>query len=434
MDWPIFISLFGIFFFLLFIGLPISFSIGLSSVISLIIAMDGNIGVALSTISQKMVSGLDNFGLLALPFFILAGNIMNRGGLAKRLINFAQILSGKLPGSLLQCNVIANMLFGSLSGSAVASAAAVGGIMSPLQKKEGYDPRLSAAVNIASAPVGLLIPPSNTFIVFSLVSGGTSVAALFLAGYLPGFLWGLSIMVVSSILAYRRGYRGYPRPTIKDVVKYTLQAIPSLLLIIVVMGGIVKGFFTPTEASAVAVVYCLALTLFYRELSIKELPSVILESAVVTAIVLLLIAVSMGMSYVMAFSGLPYMVSDALLSISDNPIIILLIINIILLIIGCFMDMTPAVLIFTPIFFPIAVYELGMDPIHFGVMMVFNLCVGIITPPIGSALFVGCSVADVSLTNVIKPLLPLISMVIIMLLVVAYVPSISLLLPKYFGY
>ncbi len=434
MDWPIFISLFGIFFFLLFIGLPISFAIGLSSVASLIIAMDGNISIALSTISQKMVSGLDNFGLLALPFFILAGNIMNRGGLAKRLINFAQILSGKLPGSLLQCNVIANMLFGSLSGSAVASAAAVGGIMSPLQKREGYDPRLSAAVNIASAPVGLLIPPSNTFIVFSLVSGGTSVAALFLAGYLPGFLWGISIMAVAAILAYRRGYRGCPRPTFKDVVKYTLQAIPSLLLIIVVMGGIIKGFFTPTEASAVAVVYCLALTLFYKELSLKELPSVILESAVVTAIVLLLIAVSMGMSYVMAFSGLPYMVSDALLSISDNPIIILLIINIILLVIGCFMDMTPAVLIFTPIFFPIAVYELGMDPIHFGVMMVFNLCVGIITPPIGSALFVGCSVADVPLTSVLKPLLPLILVVIIMLLITAYVPSISLLLPTYFGY
>lgn len=434
MDWPIFISLFGTFFLLLFIGLPISYSIGLSTVLSLIIAMDGNVGIAFSTISQKMVSGLDNFGLLALPFFILAGNIMNRGGLATRLINFAQVLSGKLPGSLLQCNVIANMLFGSLSGSAVASAAAVGGIMTPLQRKEGYDPRLSAAVNIASAPVGLLIPPSNTFIVFSLVSGGTSVAALFLAGYLPGILWGLSIMFVAAILAYRRGYRASRRPTFSEVVKYTFRATPSLLLIIVVMGGIVKGFFTPTEASAVAVVYCLFLTMLYKELSLKELPKIILESAVVTAIVLLLISVSMGMSYVMAFSGLPYMVSDTLLSISDNPIIILLIINLILLVIGCFMDMTPAVLIFTPIFFPIAVHELGMDPIHFGVMMVFNLCVGIITPPIGSALFVGCSIADVPLTSVLKPLIPLILVVILMLLITAYVPSISLMLPRYFGY
>lgn len=306
--------------------------------------------------------------------------------------------------------------------------------MTPLQRKEGYDPRLSAAVNIASAPVGLLIPPSNTFIVFSLVSGGTSVAALFLAGYLPGILWGLSIMFVAAILAYRRGYRASRRPTFSEVVKYTFRATPSLLLIIVVMGGIVKGFFTPTEASAVAVVYCLFLTMLYKELSLKELPKIILESAVVTAIVLLLISVSMGMSYVMAFSGLPYMVSDTLLSISDNPIIILLIINLILLVIGCFMDMTPAVLIFTPIFFPIAVHELGMDPIHFGVMMVFNLCVGIITPPIGSALFVGCSIADVPLTSVLKPLIPLILVVILMLLITAYVPSISLMLPRYFGY
>ena len=433
MDWLSLLVLFGTFFFLLTIGLPVSYSIGLASINTLLIATDININSGVMTIAQKMASGLDSFGLLAIPFFILSGNLMNRGGLALRLINFAKVLAGRLPGPIAHCNIVANMLFGSLSGSAVASAAAVGGIMAPLAKKDGYDPAFSAAVNIATAPTGLLIPPSNTFIVYSLVSGGTSVACLFVAGYIPGILWGLSCMIVAGVIAKRRGYVATNKPTFNDIVKYTLEAIPSLLLIIIIMGGILSGMYTPTEASAIAVVYCLALALFYGEVKIKDLAGIIIESSVVTSIVLLLIGVSMGMSYVMVYTDIPYTISDSLMAISDNPIVILIIINIVLLIVGLFMDMTPAILIFTPIFFPIAVNELGINPVHFGVMMTFNLCIGICTPPVGSCLFVGCSVAGVKIDKVLKPLIPFFISIICVLLLVTYVPNVSLGLPKLFG-
>ena len=425
MEWSNIIVLCSSFFVLLFIGAPISFSIGIASLLTIMLSIPFD--AAIAVISQKMASGLDSFSLLAIPFFILAGNIMNRGGIAIRLIEFAKVIGGRLPGSLAHVNVLANMMFGSISGSAVASGAAMGGIMSPLQKKEGYDPAFSAAVNISSCPTGLLIPPSNTFIVYSLISGGTSIGALFLAGYIPGILMGLSIMVIVAIIAKKRKY---PKPTRSEAMKKTLDALPSLGLIIVIMGGIIGGIFTATEASAFAVVYTLILAVvFYREVTIKELPKIILDSVVTTAIVLLLIGTSMGMSWAMANADIPYTISDALLNISDNPIVILLIINIILLIVGVFMDMTPALLIFTPIFLPI-VTELGMDPVHFGVLMAFNLSIGICTPPVGSALFIGCSVGGVKINQVIKPLLPFYFALILTLLLVTYVPSLSLALPK----
>jgi tripartite ATP-independent transporter DctM subunit len=432
-DWQIIIVLFGTFFVFLGLGVPISFGIGIASLLTIMLNMDFN--AALSVISQKMASGLDSFSLLAIPFFILAGNIMNRGGIAMRLIEFAKVLGGRLPGSLAHVNVIANMMFGAISGSAVASAAAVGGTMSPLQKKEGYDPAYSAAVNITSCPTGLLIPPSNTFIVYSLISGGTSIGALFLAGYIPGMIMGLGLMIVAAIIARRRNYPVSDKPSRQIVVQKTLDALPSLGLIIVIMGGIIGGIFTATEASAIAVVYTLILAAgFYREVSLKELPSIILESVMTTSIVLLLIGASMGMSWAMANADIPYMISDALLSVSDNPIVILLIINVILLIVGVFMDMTPALLIFTPIFLPIAM-DLGMDPVHFGIMMTFNLCIGICTPPVGSALFIGCSVAKVKIDKVIKPLLPFYAVLILALMLVTYVPEVSLTLPRFFlGY
>ncbi|AHG76677.1 TRAP transporter large permease [Mannheimia varigena] len=428
MEWSVVLVLCSTFFLFLFIGVPISFSIGLASLITVMMSVPFD--AAITVITQKMASGLDSFSLLAIPFFILAGNIMNRGGIALRLIEFAKVIGGRLPGSLAHVNVLANMMFGSISGSAVASGAAMGGIMSPLQRKEGYDPAFSAAVNIASCPTGLLIPPSNTFIVYSLITGGTSIGALFLAGYIPGIIMGLSIMLIIGYIAKKRNYPVSPKPTKSEVIKKTLDALPSLGLIVVIMGGIIGGIFTATEASAFAVVYTLILAvLIYREVSIKELPKVILESVVTTAIVLLLIGTSMGMSWVMANADIPYMISDGLLAVSDNPIVILLIINIILLIVGVFMDMTPALLIFTPIFFPI-VTDLGMDPVHFGILMAFNLSIGICTPPVGSALFIGCSVGGVKINQVIKPLLPFYAALILALLLVTYVPSISLALPQ----
>jgi tripartite ATP-independent transporter DctM subunit len=432
-EWQVIIVLFGSFFIFLGIGVPISFAIGIASLLTIMLSLPFD--AAIAVISQKMATGLDSFALLAIPFFILAGNIMNQGGIAIRLIEFAKVLGGRLPGSLAHVNILANMMFGAISGSAVASAAAVGGTMAPLQEEEGYDPAFSAAVNITSCPTGLLIPPSNTFIVYSLISGGTSIGALFLGGYIPGIIMGLSLMFVAGFIAKRRGYTAAPKPSTSEVIKKTLDALPSLSLIVVIMGGIIGGIFTATEASAIAVVYTLLLAIvFYREVTIKQLPSIILESVVTTSIVLLLIGASMGMSWAMANADIPYMISDALVAVSDNPIIILLIINIILLIVGIFMDMTPALLIFTPIFLPIAM-DLGMDPVHFGIMMTFNLAIGICTPPVGSALFIGCSVANVKIDKVIKPLLPFYAVLIVALMLVTFVPQLSLALPQFFlGY
>lgn len=420
--------LFGSFALLMVLGVPIAFSIGLAAFFTFLLFMSFEQSVYI--VAQQMASGLDSFTLLAIPFFILAGNIMNRGGIALRLIEFAKVLGGRLPGALAHCNVIANMMFGSISGSAVASAAAVGGVMAPLQKKEGYDPAFSTAVNVASCPTGLLIPPSSTFIVFSLITNGTSVAALFVAGYVPGILMGLSLMAVAGVIAKRRGYPVAPRPSMREVADKALAAMLPLGLIVIVMGGIVGGIFTATEASAVAVVYTLFLAMvWYREISWRELPAIVLESAVTTSIVLLMIGCSIAMSKAMAFADIPYSISDALLALSDNPLVLLLIINLALLVVGTFMDMTPALLIFTPIFLPV-VGDLGMDPVHFGVMMTFNLCIGICTPPVGSALFVGCSVSHVKIGQVIKPMLPFYAILVALLLIVTYVPSLSLFLPR----
>ncbi|KMJ43429.1 membrane protein [Xenorhabdus khoisanae] len=428
MDWYVIAALFGTFAILLVLSVPVSFAIGLSSLVA--ITMTLPLGSAITVVAQRMAAGVDNFSLLAIPFFILAGNIMNQGGIAARLINLAKVIGGRLPGSLLHVNIMANMLFGAISGSAVASAAAVGGTMAPMQRKEGYDPNLSAAVNIASCPSGLLIPPSNTLIVYSLVSGGTSIAALFLAGYIPGIIMGISLMIVSAIIAKRKRYPVAPRPTWNEFFDTAWKAIPSLMLIVVIMGGIIAGVFTATEASAIAVLYSFILAVvIYREVSFKQLPKIILDSAVTTSIVLLLIGVSMGMSWAMANADLPYLIADALMAVSDNPLTILLVINIILLIVGIFMDMTPAILIFTPIFLPVAM-SMGIDPVHFGIIMTFNLAIGICTPPVGSALFVGCSVGDVSIDKVLKPLFPMYIALISALALVTYLPQLSLWLPE----
>ncbi|TLP43176.1 MULTISPECIES: TRAP transporter large permease [Cohaesibacter] len=434
MEWQATITLFSIFILLMALSVPISFAIGIATFFTFMV-ISFTFDQSIFIVAQQMASGLDSFTLLAIPFFILAGNIMNRGGIAMRLIEFAKILGGRLPGSLAHCNVLANMMFGAISGSAVASAAAVGGVMAPVQKKEGYDPAYSAAVNIASCPTGLLIPPSTTFIVYSLITNGTSIAALFVAGYIPGILMGLGLMAVAGFIAKKRGYPLAPKPTWKEVLEKSCDAVLPLGLIFIIMGGIIGGIFTATEASAVAVVYTLFLALiWYREITIFDLPKIILESAVTTSIVLLMIGCSIAMSKAMAFSDIPFTISDALMSLSDNPIVILLAINLALLVIGTFMDMTPALLIFTPIFLPV-VQDLGMDPVHFGVMMTFNLCIGICTPPVGSALFVGCSVGKVAISQVLKPLLPFYVVLVALLLAVTYIPQLSLFLPQLFlGY
>ena len=419
------------FVFLLTVGVPIAYSIGVAGVLTMLVHIDSL--PALATYALRMASGLDSFALLAIPFFILAGNIMNSGGIALRLIDFAKVLVGRLPGGLAVVNVVANMLFGAISGSAAAAASAIGSIMTPEMRKAGYDPHFSAAVNISSATTGMTIPPSNVLIVYSLASGGVSVSALFMAGYLPGILTGIALMIVAALFAAKAGYPVGERVPFKEAIRCFFRAVPSLMLLVIVIGGILAGWFTATEASAIAVLYALLLSFFYKELTWKELPEVLLRSARTTAIVLLLVATCTGLSWIMSYENIPQTVSRLLLAISDNPVVILLLINVILLAVGIFMDMTPAVLIFTPIFLPIATQQLGMDPVHFGIMMVLNLCVGLCTPPVGSVLFIGCSVAGVRIDQVIRPLVPLFVAMVVVLLLVAFLPDLSLLIPRLFG-
>ncbi len=416
---------------LMMMGVPIAFSIGISALCTMLVSIDTI--PAATTMAQRMATGLDSFALLAIPFFILAGQLMNRGGIARRLIDLANSIVGVLPGGLAHVNILAAMLFGAISGSSAAAASGVGGVMAPRMKEEGYDPAFGAAVNITSATTGLVIPPSNILIVYSLASGGVSIAALFLAGYLPGILVGLSLMLVAGVIAWRRGYPRAERVRFGRIARYFVDALPSLFMLVVVIGGIIAGIFTATEASAVAVVYAFVLALLYREIGTQDVPDILLETVKTTAIVMLLIGTSMGLSWVMAYENIPQNVSQSLIGLAESPLVILLIINLILLAVGTFMDMTPAVLIFTPIFLPI-VMELGMDPTHFGIVMVLNLCVGLCTPPVGSVLFVGCGIAEVPITQVIRPLMPLFIAMIVALMIVTYVPALSLWLPGVFGF
>ena len=413
-------------------GVPIAVALGISSVCAILPVMDTS--VAVLTGAQRIFSGISVFSLLAIPFFILAGNIMNKGGIAVRLINLAKLVTGRTPGALAQTNVLANMLFGAISGSGTAAASAMGSIIGPIEKDEGYDPNFSAAANIATAPTGLLIPPSNVMITFSLVSGGTSVAALFMAGYIPGILWGLACMIVIYFIAKKRNYRSKQKFTFKEAMNIIFQALPCLLLIIIVIGGIIAGVFTATEGSVVAVVYSLLLSLFgYKSIKLKDIPALLKDSAEMTGIIIFLVGVSSIMSWVMAFTNIPTLVSNGLLAISDSKIVILLMINIILLIVGTFMDMTPACLIFTPIFLPVCT-ALGMNTIHFGIMLIFNLCIGTITPPVGTTLFVGVKVGNVKIETVFKQLLVYFAAIFVVLMLVTYIPQLSLWLPGLMGY
>lgn len=416
---------------LLIMGVPIAYSIGISGTITLLVSIMPM--PAFTTFAQRMATALDSFALLAIPFFILAGQLMNQGGIAIRLIDFAKVLVGRFPGGLAFVNIMANMLFGAISGSAAASASAIGSFMTPKMVEEGYDRGFSAAVNITSATTGLVIPPSNILIVYSLASGGVSIAALFLAGYIPGILTGLVLMAVAAAFAYRKNYPVSESVGLKTGIIKFLDAMPSLFLLVVVIGGIIAGYFTATEASAIAVLYTLILSLIYKQIKPGDLPGILLRTVGITSIVLLLVGTSMGLSWVMSYENIPQSVSEGLLAISSNKIVLLLIINMILLFVGIFMDMTPAVLIFTPIFLPVVI-DLGIDPIHFGIIMVVNLSVGLCTPPVGSVLFIGCSVAKISIEKVIRPMLPLFAAMILVLMLVTYFPQISLWLPRVFGF
>jgi len=418
------------FIFFICIGTPVAWSIAISSLLTIIVSIP--LLPAVTTIAQRMATALDSFALLAIPFFILSGQLMTQGGIADRLIRFAKTIVGALPGGLALINIISAMLMGAIAGSAMASASAMGSILGPEMEKEGYAKQYGAAVNITSATIGLIIPPSNVLIVYSLASGGVSIAALFLAGYIPGILTGLFLMIVAGIWAKKHHYKTFKRSSLNEIAHSFLIAFPSLLLLVIVIGGIVGGLFTATEASAIAVLYSVVLGFVYKEIKFNDIPKILLDSAKTSAVVMLLIAASMGMSWIMSYENIPQNLSDFLLNISDNKIIILFIINILLLFVGIFMDITPAVLIFTPIFLPV-VKTFGIDPIQFGIMMVLNLCIGLCTPPVGSVLFVGIGIAKTSIEKVIRPLLPMFFAMILALILITFIPQITLWLPCIFN-
>lgn len=421
-----------IFFALLLYRIPIAIAITVASAIIITFLLTFDFGVFVS--AQKIVTGINSFTLLAVPFFILSGLLMNTGGIAKKLIDFSQVLMGKVPGSLALTNIAGNALFGSLSGSGIAASAAMGGTLGPLQKEAGYDPEFSAAVNATSAPVGQLIPPTAAFIVFSLASGGVSISALFLAGWIPGLLWSAAVGVVAYIISKKRNYPvSNQKVTFAIFLRTFIEALPSLALVFIIVGGIVGGIFTATEAAAIAVIYTLFLsTVVYRSISFKELKVVLGDAAVMSASIMFLVGASGVMGFVLSFTGIPAALSSAILGVSSNPVFILLLINIILLIVGTFMDMGPATLIFTPILMPIAV-SVGMNPIHFGVMMVFNLALGTITPPVGTVLFVSSNVSGVPVEKIMKNAVPFYLAILVVMMLVTFIPAISLWLPSQFG-
>ncbi|ELQ5780558.1 TRAP transporter large permease [Salmonella enterica] len=430
---PIFASctLIAVFVVLLAMGAPIGICIVIASFSTMMLVLPFDISMFAT--AQKMFSSLDSFALLAVPFFVLSGVIMNSGGIAARLVNFAKLFTGKLPGSLSYTNIVGNMMFGAISGSAIAASTSIGGVMVPMSAREGYDRGFAAAVNIASAPTGMLIPPTTAFILYALASGGTSIAALFAGGLVAGVLWGVGCMLVTLVVAKRRNYRVFFTVQKGMALKVAVEAIPSLLLIVIIVGGIVQGIFTAIEASAIAVVYTLLLTMvFYRTLKIKDLPSILLQTVVMTGVIMFLLATSSAMSFSMSITNIPAALSDMILGISANKLVILLVITVFLLIIGAFMDIGPAILIFTPILLPIMT-KLGVEPVHFGIIMIYNLAIGTITPPVGSGLYVGASVGKVKVEDVIKPLMPFYGAIIGVLLLITYIPEITLFLPRLLG-
>ena len=414
---------------LLVMNVPIAVSIALATFVAILAeGSDPSIVVA-----SKMANGVNSFALLAIPFFILSGHLMGKGGMARRLIDFAGTLVGFLPGGLAYVNTLTCMLFGSISGSAAAAVSSVGGFMIPEMNRKGYNREFNVAVTTTAATTGLMIPPSNVMIVYSVAAGSVSIAAMFMAGVLPGILTGLFIMFVCGWVAFRKKYPCEERASFKEILIRFKRAFLSLFLVVIVIGGILKGIFTATEAAAISVVYAFILSaVVYREVKIKMLPELLLQTGITTAVVMLLIGASSGMGWIMTMANIPQTVSAALLGLSDNPILILLAINLLLIFVGTFMDMTPAVLIFTPIFLPVA-QSLGMHEVHFGIMMIANLSIGLCTPPVGTCLFIGCGVGKTTIAKVTKTMLLFFGAMVAALLVITYVPQVSLWLPVQTG-
>lgn len=418
--------LFVSFFVLMLIGVPIALSLGLASLITMVFATDTSTGV----IIQKAFASLDNFSLMAIPFFILAGVLMSSGGISKRLLHLAEVLIGFIAGGLAMVTVLASMFFAAISGSGPATVAAIGSFMIPSMRDNKYSSGFAAAITASAGSIGVLIPPSIPFVMYGVV-GSVSIGAMFLAGIIPGIILGFVLMVVSYITAKRKGYEGTGEiPTFKDVLKAVNEAKFALLIPVIILGGIYAGIFSPTESAAVAAVYALIIGVFvYKELSWKTVYENFSQAALTNAATVIIISFSISFAYLMTRERIPVIIADFIISISDNPIIIMLIINLFLLIVGMFIDTISAIVILTPILLPV-VTSFGINPIHFGVILVMNLAIGFVTPPLGVNLFVASTVGKVRFETIVKSMVPILIAMIVALLIVIYFPPLSTGIPK----
>ncbi|WP_449189551.1 TRAP transporter large permease [Treponema lecithinolyticum] len=419
--------LIGSFLALLILRVPITFTLFASSVVTAVY-----LKIPLMSIVQRMVSGVNSFSLLAIPFFILSGEMMSRGGISRRLIAFSNALIGRVRGGLAQVNCLASMFFGGISGSAVADVSSIGTMLIPMMKQKGYDDDFSVGVTVTSACQGVIIPPSHNMIIFALAAGGgVSVGKMFMGGVLPGITLGVALMIISYIIAVKRNYPKEKRFTFKELLSVTKDAVLGLLTMVIIIGGVVSGVFTATESAAVACVYAFIITFFvYREISLKEFPAILLNTLRTLAMVMSLIAAANAFGWLLAYLRIPAAVTSFLLGLSHNPVVLLLLINLMLLMLGCIMDMAPLIIITTPILYPVLVNSLGMDPVQFGIMLILNLSIGLCTPPVGSALFVGCAVGKISIEKAAKGMLPFYLAMIVVLVLVTFVPAMSLFIPS----
>lgn len=416
----------GSFAILLMLRMPISFTLGISSVLTALY-----LHIPLATLFQRMVSGVQSFSLLAIPFFILAGEIMGQGGISRRLITFANALVGWMQGGLAQVNILASMFFGGISGSAVADTSSIGSILIPMMTDSGYDDDFAVAVTVTSSCQGVMIPPSHNMILFAMAAGsGISIGQLFLGGLIPGLLLGVSLMVMTAIISRKRNYPKGRVMSAREIWLATSDALLGLLTCIIIVGGVIFGWFTATESAAVAVVYAFFITFFvYREIPLRQLGSILRKSLRTIAMVMALISTASMFGWLLAYLKIPSIVTNALLGISDNRIVLLLLINVMCLILGCIMDMGPLILILTPILLPVAT-QLGMAPVQFGTMLILNLAIGLCTPPVGAALFAGCSIGRIKLEQATKASLPFYAMMVLVLLLITFFQPLSMFIPS----
>lgn len=415
-------------FILMFIKVPIAFALGISSVITAIY-----LDISLLLLFQKMVSGINSFTFLAVPFFILAADIMNHGGISDKLMSFARVLVGRVRGGTAFVNVLASMFFGGISGSSVADVSSIGAMLIPIMEKEGYDKDFSVALTVTTSVQGVLIPPSQNMIYYALAAGGLSISNLFLAGYIPGILLGIGLMVPTYLISVKRKYPKGGKVSLKEGISVAIDALTGLFMVFIIIGGVVFGIFTATESAAVATVYAILITFFlYKQLNFKVFKTILVSSTKTLATVLAIIATSSAFGFMLSYLKVPTMITEFFLGVSDNAIVIILIINLLLLIAGMFMDMGVLILILTPILLPV-VTNIGMDPLHFGIIMIMNLGIGLCTPPVGTSLMVGCAIADLPIEKSIKALLPFYGAMVAILLLVTLVPQVTLWLPTVFG-